>query len=358
MRKLILFLTLALTALLNADVIKVGSILPLSGEYEFIGKAMVEGMQSSIKDAGITKHQYKIVFEDSEFKPGQTSLAAQKLVNVDHVDILTSMWGPEASAVGPISEYRKVPHVANDWDLKWTQSWKYTLDLAMPCDDYAQLQMKMLRRWGTHRVAFIYQNSADWVYAVPYFLDALKKDPSFTLVAEEKFNSPVRDFRTMLMRVEEAKPDIIVVWSIQPESEIILRQTRQLGVKTRFTGYYEDLDEKALGENMSFICFTNPDGAFLKTYKEKHGHEAPYSTNVGYDQMSCIIRTYEKFDKKPDSMTVVNTMKSLEPWAGASGIIRPRADRLIVMPMKIVKYQNGRMIDDPDFADLNKELGW
>jgi branched-chain amino acid transport system substrate-binding protein len=352
-------LILGLVCAAHADVIKVGVVLPLTGEYDFVGKAQLDGMQMALTEAqGNTRHQYRLFCEDGEFQPGKSSLAAQKLLNIDKVDCICSIWGAGAMAVAPLAEARRIPHMANDWDLVWVQKYKYTLDLAAPCDLYAEMQLKMVQRWGCHRVALLWQHSADWIYGFPYVQKALQSDPSITIVFNQSFNAPVRDFRTVLTRVKEARPDLIIVLSILPESEIILRQARELGIACRMTGYYEDLSEKKLGEGMSFICFTNPEKSWVKRYKAMYKHDPAYSTNFGYDQMESLIHAYEGFEHKPDGMALVQAARKMPVWMGASGLMRPRADGMLVQPLWIVKYRNAIMIDDPQFADLNKEMGW
>jgi branched-chain amino acid transport system substrate-binding protein len=354
----LLIATLALCAA-QADVIKIGALLPLSGEYDFVGKANQEGMQMALSEAeGKTKHQYKVIYEDTGFVPGRTSLAAQKLINIDRVDILTSLWSVELSAVEPIADAKKIPNFAQDYNLNDLPKHKYTFKISQPCDVQAAMQTKIIERLRCKRVAILWQYSADWMYAIPYLLAEIRKDPSLEIVANEKFISPTRDFRTMLAKINEERPDILVVWSLLPESEIILRQSRELGMKYRISGYYEDLNEKKLGEGMHFFCATNPAGAWVAAYKERFHKEPAYGVNLGYDQMQALIKVYESFDHKPDGLALIDKATHLPPWVGASGICAPRPDRMIAQAFKYVKYENGQMVPDPLFEDLNKEMGW
>jgi branched-chain amino acid transport system substrate-binding protein len=352
----LLFALLATAA--QADVIKVGVLLPLTGEYDFMGKATLDGMQLALADAGSTKHRYKLICEDTELKPGRTALAARKLTTIDHADILVSMGGDEAIAVCPICDSKKIPHVASDWTLRWVEGYKYTVNVSQSCSDYATLLIKMMRRWGTKRVAILYPNSGFSVYTMPYIIDQLKKQPGMAIVACETFNPPVRDFRTILMKINEQKPDLIFSLTILPESEIVLRQARELGIGCRITGYFEDISERKLVKGISFICFTNPASQWFESYKARFHKEPPYSTSYGYDMMAAIIHDCEQFDHKPGAEEFVRGAKVMPSWVGASGIITPHKNGMITMPFKVVTYKNGQLIDDPQFADLNKEMGW
>jgi len=343
---------------MSADIIKVGVLMPLSGEYDFMGRATFEGIQLALADAGQTRHQYKLICEDTGNTPGRTSLAAQKLINIDKVDVLISMGGDEAIAVCPLADRKKIPHLASDWTLKWVEGYKYTIDLSQSCDDYADLLIKMLHRWGSKRIAIIYANAGFSVYTMPYILDRLKKEPGITVVASESFNPPVRDFRTVIAKINEQKPDLLFSLTILPESEIILKQAHEVGLNCRGTGYYEDISEKKLAAGISFICFTNPTGKWFDAYKARFHREPPYSLSYGYDQMSCVIHAYEQSPRKPSAEALLKAAKSMPSWIGASGLVSPRQNGMIHIPLKVVTFKNGQMIDDPAFADLNKEMGW
>ena len=358
MKPLTLFLTLALVVALNADVIKVGAVLPFSGDSAFLGEGMREGMQFALQEHPSARHKYQLIFEDSESKPGRTSLIAQKFANIDKVNVICSIWGPECMAVCPIAENKKVVHMAGEWDTVWTKKYKYTVMLAPLCDDYGALQYKMIKRWGSRRIAILQENTADFDYAVPDFLAPLKNDSALTITCHEVYNPPVRDFRTVLIKAKETKPDLLLIWANQPESEIILRQAKEMGLGCRISGYLENLPEPAIAEGISEICDSNPDEGFNTKYRAKFKHEPPFYAAYGYDQMDTIIRGCEKFDKTPASEELIHALATLEPWRGASGMIRPGSDRNLRMSFRILRYVNGKEVFDPDFADLNKELGW
>jgi ABC-type branched-subunit amino acid transport system substrate-binding protein len=251
-----------------------------------------------------------------------------------------------------------VLHIANDWAEQWTAKHKYTLDLSMSEKGYVDSHMKLFAKWGVHRIAFIWANTSDWSYSVPAFLEAIKENPSLQLVANEKFIPPVRDFRTMLAKVNETRPDILVIWSILPESEIILRQAHELGIKCRFTGYFEDVEEKKIAEGLTFICCNNIVEDFAKRYEGRFHRKAPSLAGVGYDQMSAVIKGCETMNGKIDTSGLLNSIENLAPWKGAEGPVTPCPNKFLLLGLKIVRYHDGQMISDPDFADLNKEMGW
>jgi len=51
-------------------------------------------------------------------------------------------------------------------------------------------------------------------------------------------------------------------------------------------------------------------------------------------------------------------METLPPWQGASGYIKPGADRILRIGNRLTKFEHGQIVPAPAFADLNKQLGW
>jgi len=356
MYKLLALLLLPLT--LHAVTVKIGFVYPLSGEYAFVGEAMRSGVQLAyhqMKTSGQLKHDYELIFEDCAFVPAKTATAAQKLIKVDRADALMSLWGPGAQIVGPIAARADVVHLANDWDISWVNQYSTTLDISGPSDEYVRLQIEMIKQQGHKRVAFLCQNSSDWNGAAKQFLKALKDEPDIKLVYNQKFTSPLRDFRTTLTKIAAQEPDILIAWSLRPESEIILKQNNELGLDLKITGYFDDIEETSLMADRAFISFTNPTGEFLDAYRAHYGSEAPFNANWGYDGFMLLAKAYESFpaDKIPNTQELMAAAKALEQWTGAAGTVSSRGDGNLSVRFKVVRFVDGKMELAEEFSDYN-----
>jgi len=347
-----------LPLVLHAADIKLGFVYPLSGEYAFVGDALRSGVQMAhyeMNQSGQLRHNYELVFEDCAFVPAVTAMVANKLINVNKVDALMSVWGPGAQIVGPIAARNNVVHLANDWDTTWVEKLPTTLDISGPSDEYARLQIDMIKQQGHTRIAWIQQNSSDWNNAAKQFLAMLKEHPELELVRHEKFTSPLRDFRTTLSKVALDKPDIVLVWSILPESEIILKQNKELGLNLNITGFFEDISETSLMGERPFICFTNPTGKFVEAYRAHYGTDAPLNSNWGYDAFTLLAKAYESFpaDQKPSTAELMEAAKTLQPWTGAAGTITSRGNGIFEERFKVVRFKDGKIVWAKEFDDYN-----
>jgi len=292
MKKLFCLLLLPF-GLLNADVIKIGSILPLSGDYDWAGSAKREGMSLCLEEHAHTKHTYQIIYEDSEFTPSRSFLAARKLIDIDKVDIIVSMWTMEANAIYPATQQRKIAHLANTWNVEQVTKNRLTATLTSPSNEFADQQLLIFQKSGAHRIAVIQANLADWLPVGKHLLESVQKNPDIKLVAYEKFNAPVRDFRTMLAKIAAKKPDALAVWAVLPESEIILRQAKEVGLSCQISGYIEDIHDRHLAEGLSFVCVNNMTPEFIERFEKRFHHKPVALSAIGYDQMEAIIKSCE-----------------------------------------------------------------
>lgn len=93
----------------------VGVSLPLTGDVAMLGQsaknAILLAQEQLPKNL---KYDYKLVFEDDQFKPALGATVANKLINIDNADALVSFGSPVGSVISPIAEKAQILHV-NDF---------------------------------------------------------------------------------------------------------------------------------------------------------------------------------------------------------------------------------------------------
>jgi branched-chain amino acid transport system substrate-binding protein len=84
----------------NTDVVKVGVILPLSGQYAVFGESVRNAITMSFND--LENKNIQLIFEDDEFDSKKGLSAYNKLQNVDNVDIIVALSSPVLEVLKPI----------------------------------------------------------------------------------------------------------------------------------------------------------------------------------------------------------------------------------------------------------------
>ncbi|MDR2902435.1 MAG: ABC transporter substrate-binding protein, partial [Lactobacillales bacterium] len=95
-------------------VVKIGAILPLTGNLAYVGNFVKGAMEIAVYDANMrpnNKYHYEMVFEDNAFSAVKTIPVLNKLIFIDKVDALTTVGNSIGEIVGPIVEKNKVPHI-------------------------------------------------------------------------------------------------------------------------------------------------------------------------------------------------------------------------------------------------------
>ena len=72
-------------------VVKIGVILPLSGNNSAMGEASKKAMLMAIADntKQSNKYNYEIIFEDNQMITSKTAVIANKLININKVDVIS-----------------------------------------------------------------------------------------------------------------------------------------------------------------------------------------------------------------------------------------------------------------------------
>ncbi len=79
--------------------IKVGVVIPLSGQYASFGESVKNSMEMSLKD--LQNNNIEIIFEDGQFDSAKGLSAYNKLQSVDNVDIVVGLDSPTLEVLKP-----------------------------------------------------------------------------------------------------------------------------------------------------------------------------------------------------------------------------------------------------------------
>ena len=103
----------------NPGTIKIGSVLPLSADFGFLGEEINRGALIAVDEAHKSGIDVEYIPEDDAFDAAKSASAANKLISVDHVDAAFTALGEEAKPMAPIFTQAKVPLLVS-WDSNET----------------------------------------------------------------------------------------------------------------------------------------------------------------------------------------------------------------------------------------------
>ncbi len=293
--------------------VKIGLVLPMTGNAGFLGESAQNAAELALKDAGVTKNDYKLVFEDDSFDPVKTVTAVNKMISVDHVSSIVTFGSGTSNAASPITEANKIPHFGLASDPTSAKGDYNYIHWTPPFKEGQLLAQELVRR-GYKSVSIIGTNHPGTLAVTDSLRQALQ-GTDVKIVSYDLTNVGDKDFKTVINKVKTANPDIIVLEQFSPEIEITAKQIKELGIKTPVTSVetFAWSNQIGLFEGDWFVADAKVSPAFVAEYKAAYGKNPAPGASYIYDLVTLLVNIQEKSDKPiaaADIPTVLNQMGS------------------------------------------------
>jgi ABC-type branched-subunit amino acid transport system substrate-binding protein len=304
-RTFLLLLTLSVCAL-GADmrpVFKIGVIAPLTGNMSMLGEEAKNGIALAQEELH-TGFDVKMIYEDDQFEGRQTNAAALKLLQLDRVDAIISIWDSAAMVVGPRVEKAGVLQFNAGWDPQIMGGKKWTMVHGGNYREFVRRSIEVMQIYHTKRLAIVGPVSVGDINCMKVARPLLKQ-AGIEVVFNEFYPHGTRDFRTYLLKVREAKPDFVWNLNTPPEDEIFWRSETELGLRWPTTGDFwvttPDLYHYIDGALFPEI---HVDPQFTARYKARFGYTPKMlESAICHDIYKMIVETaqahYEKTGRLP-----------------------------------------------------------
>jgi branched-chain amino acid transport system substrate-binding protein len=293
-----------------------------------------------------TRFQYKILFEDDQGQLKNTASAARKLLSVDKVDAITSMWSNQGQVVGPIAEKAKRPHVACAWDKSVTRS-KTTVNLSATPDYFMGEYLKALEQRGIHRLNVIELNDSGSISAHDE-LERQARGTSVKIVKRQRFNSGDRDFRSLLTLARTQPSDAVYVNAGSPELEILAKQIHEMQFNTPLTtiGCFDFTTNLGLFEGDWYMTMTWPSEDFIRRFKARFNRDIIYQLGNFYDMVALLIESFEASPEAegPSPEGALRYLIRLKEFNGLLGKVMVDEAHAFQSKPTFFKIENGKRV--------------
>ena len=216
----------------NPQVIKIGAILPLTGDAASYGIDVKNAVNLAVDEintaGGINGKQFEILFEDGKCAPKDAATAAQKLINVDKVFvILGGMCSGETLGAAPIAEAAKVVMFSpGSGSPAITNAGEYIFR-DFPSDITSGSKIAMFANQQYARVALMAELT-DYAQGLK---DVFKKNYKGSIIADENFSPDESDLRAQITKIKATSPEALYFIPQTPQkAKIFLKQKQELGL--------------------------------------------------------------------------------------------------------------------------------
>lgn len=340
------------------SVIKIGSILPLTGDYATYATKAKNGYDSAISEINQKETpKIEIIYEDSKGTPKDALNAYNKLKFNKVNTIIGLLSSPVVLAVAPIAEKDKIilfSTGASSPDI--SKAGKYIFR-NVPSDIYEAKLMAsyMYKRFKKNITAVLYINNDYGIGVFNEFIDTFKKHGGSIRISEN-YNKGTINFRTQLSKIIKSNPDALYLVGYT-ELGLIVNQFKELGGRCQIfsTALFEDQEIlKTAGKNADGIIFTSitfdndskdPNAVeFRKNYYSKYGKYPDGFAAVAYDGIKIV---YDALKNNPDDTEkVVQNLLNVNNYNGLLGNLNFDKNGDVILPIKL------KIVDNNNFKNF------
>ncbi|HEY2529489.1 MAG TPA: ABC transporter substrate-binding protein [Xanthobacteraceae bacterium] len=330
---------LAAAASARAEDVKIGFILPMTGQQQSTGKQIAAAAKLYMAQHGDTVAGKKVdlIIRDDGAVPDNTKRIAQEMIVNDKVNFLAGFGvTPAALAVAPLATQSKTPEIVTAAGTSIiTEKSPYIVRTSFTLAQSTVPMADWAAQNGIKKVVSMVSDYAPGADAEASFkAEFVKKGGQVLDTIRFPLANP--DFAPFLQRAADQKPDAIFVFVPSGQGGIFVKQFMErgldkAGIKIIGPGDVTDDDllngmgDAIAGTITAHFYSADHDSAANKAFvaafeKANNGMRPNFMAVGGYDGMHLIYEALKKTNGKTDGDALVNAMKGMA-WESPRGPI-------------------------------------
>lgn len=324
------------------EVVRIGVILPLTGNAASYGKALKGGFDLAISD----EKDIELVYEDSQGDPKVAVAGVNKLLFVNKVDMVVGdMFSNTTLAIAPIISKQNKLLLTPTASLSSLSDIGTTFRLYPSEKEEAEvLQLFFKRMFPGKKSAILVVNEAPMLKVA----EILNKSNDKEIITYPK---DIVDISTIIEKLDK-NIEVAFLIGYAEECAQIIKKSIQNHRKINFIGlstlYTPEL-VKLIGTPVKSLYLSAPSLPLddskpqIKEFQEKYFHkyyqDADIWAGYGYDAGKIMKTVLEQAAR--NKTTYITEMYKIKNFIGVTGVITINPDRSISKTMSIVQYING-----------------
>ncbi len=333
-------------------ILKVGLIHPLLN-YATFGDGAKLALAEINEAGGVLGRQVELIYK---VETGNIADSAKELAEKENVvAILGPMFSSSAVKVGPITN---IPVIVGATGADVTNTGNDPRDFLFLVANSNALQAKVMAGFvakdlGKKTAAMIWQNGDVYSKGFVNAFDANFKELGGRIVANQIYEQGDTMFDGQLGIIKEANPDVLLLASFPPESPVIVKQAREMGIKATFIGSdgWDDslmldiLEDNTPLEN-SYYCSISDELAagFTAAYETMFKDQPIGIAPLGYDAMKLLAIAIENA-QSTDPVMIRDAVAAITDYQGATTISGFDGNRHPIKPaagIRVLKIVDGQ----------------
>ncbi len=342
------------------EVIKIGAILPLTGDIASYGQYAKNGLDMAVNEinngGGISGKKIELIYQDDKNSAKDAVNIIDNYINIQQIQVIIGSAASSVTlAMAPIANKNHVilfTPISSSKDLT-IQGGDFFF---RPCPSDAY-QSIILADWmlslGIKKVAVIYVNNSWGKGLHDEFIEYYTKKKG-SIIYDEAIEENTIDVKTQLAKAISKLPDAIFAPTYGKEGGVLVRQAKELGI--RFPIFGGDVWSSpefitSAGSATEGVCFTQPAGfkgpkydTFVMNYKERFLNEPDTYAAYSYDTIKILALAMKAGNLTGESIR--NYLKEMKGYGGVTGNIRfDKHGDVIGKTFSRFQYINGKVVE-------------
>ncbi len=346
-------------AKISANSIKVGVILPLSGENERVGKFIRQAFDMAVQEinsaGGVSGQEIQPVYEDDAANPSRAAQAMQKFANRKDIPIVFGSWASSCVIHGQakIAEDNKLPVLAMAQSPKITTLGDYIFRIQPSSPLYLDVLVPYaIKRDHHHDFIVVHIDNDFGQDLADYFVKLCAAYPEVKVHRVEKYGKGDTNFRDLITRIKgAAPPNCAVFLAMYAEAGEFLRRCAEQGFQPQFYGAatLENIDiittAGAAAEGLIYAHHYDPDSgsikmtSFLSHYRTLYNEQPEGFAALGYDAAYVIKSVLEK---GTDRERVKESLYNTQHFEGITGEYSFDSNGDVTKPIFLREIRGGK----------------
>ena len=308
----------------DSDVVKIGFIGPLTGDYAVYGVGQKNSIELAIQDYNaLGKTQFVLVSEDSQGDNTSALNAFNKLVDSDGVIGIVGgvLSGETASIVSASNGTPIISPSATAIEATSSADNAFRGCFTDPMQASAMAEEAIAR--GFSKAAILYCQDSDYSYGLMESFSETFTSLGGEVVISESYTDGDKDFNTQLTKIAASDIDSLYIPNYYGDNVFIASQARDLGIDVTLLGgdgWDGVLAVSPDSTDFEGVLFTNgynPDDPSILEYIDKY--HAAYGEDedpnnfafLAYDSAMVLMEAYDNATTKDDA-GIVEALKATD----------------------------------------------
>lgn len=314
-----------------------GYQLPLTGNTAQYGQDFKTAAEIALKDfnaSGKLKVPVEIIFEDSRSDAKEGVAIARKFVDDERIVAalgdFTSTVSMAAAQVYKRAEMAQLSQTASHPDFAKISEWQFR-NITTQAQE-GVYNADWMNEQGLKKIAVIAEQT-DWGQSVVKDFAEKVKANGGEVVFTEFFNRGLPDFRSIITKIERAKPDAIYTGFFYEDGAQFLKQMKQLSVETPVystsAAYNQKLVElagpAAEGLFLTVTFLPNSESDHVKTFVDewkaaREGAEPGQFPAQAYDAVNIMLEAVARAYPDVSRQNVRDELAKTKDFPGVTGV--------------------------------------